>query len=213
MIIASASTSTIGEMKATLREKLLYNAKWSTEADALVESLLALSDAPADTMIPDGRYTLLSSGEFATTLRRATPRFDTPLLPGAPVVAHIDGEELQVEAEMLVVGCATGLRLRGTITPDGRTLGVELQAGEFFEPSEEFGISKALKKCEEVLRPKLPTADAPLSATLEMMHLDDEWVVLRTEAVANDDAPPLMFVLERITAPEKSTDDLMDKYW
>ena len=138
-----ASTTTLDDTKEKLAQLLSYNKPYADEAAALVKVLASLSPPTEQQARRDGRYMLRSSGEFARTLRRATPRFDTPLLDGAPVVIIVEGEALTIETEMLVLGCATGLRLSGSVVTDGAGLAASLTAGDFFEPSEEFGIVTA----------------------------------------------------------------------
>ena len=70
---------------------------------------------------------------------------------------------------MLVESCATGLRLLGNVKAGGDGgVRVQLDAHEFFEPSDEFGISKALNKCKEVLTPLLPSGESTRSAECEV---------------------------------------------
>lgn len=80
-----------------------------------------------------------------------------------------------------MVGCATGLRLFGTSAVEAERLHVTLSGCEFFEPSEEFGITKALVKCEAELRPKLPSTAEPLTATLQAVFSDTEMLIARLE--------------------------------
>ena len=85
--------------------------------------------------------------------------------------AHAAQGSLTIETDMLVAGCATGLRLFGSVEAEaGADGGVRLllDAHEFFEPSDEFGISKALRRCEEVLRPVLPSGESTRSAECEV---------------------------------------------
>ena len=73
-----------------------------------------------------------------------------------------------------------------SVAPEDEQLSIVLTSCEFFEPSEEFGITKALEKCEAELRPKLPsdeqrvaTALTPLSSSTDTvlaaisLHKDD----------------------------------------
>jgi hypothetical protein len=86
----------------------------------------------------------------------------------------------ELETDMLVLGCATGLRIFGEVVVEegrggeGARLRLAANGCEFFEPSEEFGITKALVRCEEVVRPVLPSGESPFVATVQPAYSDGD---------------------------------------
>ena len=171
--------TTADDAKATLTESLKYNKPLTEDGEKLVHTLVNSGAAPstADKWWT-GKFILISCNGLARTLRK----MGGPLLDGSPVTMQIceDGS-LEIETDMLVKGCATGLRFLGTaaIANDER-LRLTLSATEFFEPSEEVGITKALNFCEETLRPTMPSDEQPASVAVAPIFSDE--TMLCTEA-------------------------------
>ena len=62
----------------------------------------------------------------------------------------------------------------------------------------EFGITKALVKCDEKLRPMLPRAEAPASATLELQYADEDLILVRASGEGLEEGS-LTLVLSRVS--------------
>jgi len=191
---------------------MLYNRHITEQGLALIDDLVASAPpVPGDKVWWLGRFVLQSSYVVAEALRDAGK---WRLLDGAPVsvvTTGQDGHVLEIETDLLVLGCDTGLRISGSLQHDGIAdddaglLRITLDHSEFFEPSDEFGITKALNKCEAELRPQLPSKEAPLTATLRPEFVDDSMVILR-DAGKLKDRGPIAFVLSRL--PPDEGDDL-----
>jgi len=200
------SSLSFEETKASLCKKLLYNKRLDPQGEALLDALVD-SGGQADALGEEwwaGKFILRSCHEFARALRAA----GGPLLDGAPVTLLVgrDGS-VELETDLLVLGCATGLRLFGEVAVgaaeegqaeegQGEVLRLTARGCEFFEPSEEFGITKALVRCEEVLRPALPSHESPLLATLLRLYSDGDTLCLSIE-VEGESEGPLRLLLSR----------------
>jgi len=118
-----------------------------------------------------------------------------------------------IETDLLVLGCDTGLRVSGSLQhgmvpgDDTGLLRATLDGTEFFEPSDEFGITKALNKCEADLRPIMPSKEAKRVATFKALFLDEAMMLLReTSKLPEGRDEPLTLVLKRL--PPEDGDDL-----
>ena len=164
-----------------LCKALKYNKALTADGEALVQSLVDSACIADDASWWAGKCILRS----CNTMGRALRKIGGPLLDGAPVTVLVEQDgSLEIETDMLVVGCATGLRIFGKVAADGPQLSVVLDGCEFFEPSEEFGISKALNKCESDLRPQLPADEdgRRAASTLTQIFGDGDMLVLRADA-------------------------------
>ena len=135
----------LADTQEELCKALRYNKPFTEDSRALLQSLADSGSAPAaGEQWWTGKLILRSCSELAKALRAA----GGPLLDGSPVTVSVSGDgEVELETDMLVLGCATGLRIFGTAEADGEQLRVSASETEFFEPSEEFGITKALVRC------------------------------------------------------------------
>ena len=172
----------VEDAKASLLKKIAYHKPLGEDGEALIDSIIAEGSVAEATSPPDwwrGCFLLQTCNSLTKKLRGITG----PLLDGAPVTVTVGAEDgaVHIETDMLVVGCATGWRVFGTASAggDGATCEMTLDTAEFFEPSEEFGISKALDKCEAKLRPEMPSAEEPMAATLALRYADDDLLVVR----------------------------------
>ena len=180
----------VSDAKAELLEQLKYNKPLSDACVNLIDGLVAAGgEAPPPEGWWRGAFILNSCNEFNRWLRKISG----PLLDGAPVTVTVEEDgALHLETDMLVVSCATGLRVFGSVTSEPshpESASVTLAACDFFEPSEEFGITKALEKCEEKLRPKMPSAAAPKTASLELRYADDDLILAWLRADGEEDRP------------------------
>ena len=174
------------DAKAALLEEVKYN-KPLLNAGKENFDLLVQSDQQASGCWWTGKFVLKTCNGLTRFLRKITG----PLLDGAPVTITVDDTgAVHIETDMLVVGCATGLRMFGSAEgTEGGAATVVMGETHFFEPSEEFGITKALNKCEEQLRPKLPGGDAPMRAVLEPLFEDNELVLVNMKAEGLENVP------------------------
>ena len=191
VIAAGCASSTLSDQKVELLKGIMYNKPLDERGSELFD---LISDgavvAPTDWWL--GGFVMNTCNDFSRSLRRVCG----PLLDGAPVTitADKDGGAMLIETDILVLGCATGLRIHGSIcSGDGDSVRIVLNDASFFEPSEEFGITKALVKCEEKLRPVLPSAEEPLEATLEPLYVDEDMVLARASRLDGDDEHRLVF--------------------
>lgn len=184
----------VADTKAAVVSALKYNKALTEEGNGLLQSLIETQTLPgAGEPWWKGKLILRS----CNPLKMALKSRGGPLLDGAPVMVRIDDSgEVEVETDMLVLGCATGLRFFGAAVVDGDALKVTLNACEFFEPSEEFGITKALNKCEAEVRPKLPSDEMPLTASLTAVFSDEEMLCVRA-STDDTDAEDMILVLSR----------------
>ena len=127
----------LADAQEELCKALRYNKPFTEDSRALLQSLADSGSAPAaGEQWWTGKLILRSCSELAKALRAA----GGPLLDGSPVTVSVSGDgEVELETDMLVLGCATGLRILGTAEADGEQLRVSASETEFFEPSEEFG--------------------------------------------------------------------------
>ena len=205
--------------QASIKEKLvnslLYNKPLTEEGKALFDELAEKPPpVPGDVVWWLGRYQMRSSHHLAEALKAAG---GWRLLDGAPVLVKVTGEKgdaLELEADLLVVGCDTGLRLTGSLQhgllpgDDAGLLRATLDAAEFFEPSDEFGISKALTKCEAELRPNLPSDSNKMSLTLRPVFVDEDVTLLKeTGKLPEGREDPVLIVLSRL--PPEDGDNLI----
>ena len=162
-----------------------------------------------------GRYQMQSSHLLAAALKEAG---GWRMLDGAPVFVKVTGDEgkaLELESDLLIVGCDTGLRLTGSLQhgmvpgDDVGLLRATLDATEFFEPSDEFGISKALAKCEAELRPKLPSSDQKMAITLKPVFVDEDMTLLREHGKIPEGREPILLVLSRLPSEDASQAERM----
>ena len=208
---ASAITSEddVSEAKRGLESLLKFNREITDEGEQLFDELVRRAPPIAsngDNAWWLGRCQLLSSHLLTQALRDAGK---WRLLDGSPVFVTTmpgeDGGQLEIETDLLVLGCDTGLRFTGRVRHHSSADGAELLSvvvddSEFFEPSDEFGITKALKKCEAELRPKLPSDAHKLHATLRAVFADESMILLMEED-APEDREPHRIVLARCPPP------------
>ena len=179
-------------------KSLLYNKPMPENSEQLVQVIM---ESGSGTSVPDewwldSGFVLNSCRELSVAMRKR----GGPLLDGAPVTVTVEaGNKVTVETDLLVVGCATGVRIFGSVVDTSRMPAISLEANdcEFFEPSEEFGITKALTKCEAELRPQLPNADAPLRMTLEPRYFDEELLIIRATIDNVEGSEPMTLVLSK----------------
>lgn len=200
------------QAKASLVKGLLYNKVISPKGVALVDELVANAPpVPGDVVWWLGRYHMQSSHLLASALKAVG---GWRLLDGAPllvVVSGAEGSHVEIETDLLVLGCDTGIRFLGSLQrgllpgDDLGLLRVTIDQAEFFEPSDEFGITKALNKCEGELRPVLPSEESPVSATFRPVYVDEEMVILREKESAATESEPMLIVLSRL-APADGDD-------
>ena len=177
---------------------LLYNKPMPENGDELITCIMQSGSGASapDGWWVDSSFVLNSCREIAVCMRDC----GGPLLDGAPVTLTVEeGKHVTVETDLLVAGCATGARILGTVVDTSGTPAISLEATdcEFFEPSEEFGITKALTKCEAEVRPKLPNADAPLRMTVEPRYFDDELLILTATIDGIAGSEPMTLVLSK----------------
>ena len=185
--------SALADSKKALLKEISYNKPLQDTGKGILDELIASdSGTKEEHWWTDGCYVLQSSCEFNRWLRGITG----PLLDGAPITVTIDAEDVVcIETDMAVVGLATGLRMFGSVRAaddDASACVVTLNAAEFFEPSEEFGITKALNRCEEKLRPLLPSEEAPMVASLELRYADEDLLIASMEAEGREEAELLV---------------------
>ena len=105
------------------------------------------------------------------------------------------GSKVTLETDMLVVGCATGVRIFGAV--------VDKSAGSLLpsrRPTASFRAQRswhleALNKCEAELRPQLPCADAPVRMSFVPRYCDDELLMVVANVGGGTD--PLTLVLTK----------------
>ena len=183
---AAALTTALTDVKAQLTKSLKYNKAFTETSEGLVQTLVD-SAAAAPGVTGDywaGKFMLRSSNAVEKLLRSV----GAPMLDGAPVTVTVgEGGSLELETDILVLQCATGLRVFGSVAPEddgsAAALSVVLSNCEFFEPSEEFGITQALEKCEAELRPKLPSDEQRVGTTLTPLFGDDDTLIFRADDV------------------------------
>ena len=199
-MLATEAPTSVDDAKATLLKQISYNKPLLDSGEEIISYLIESSSESQDKWW-EGAFVMNSANLFNKALRAATG----PLLDGAPVTVTVspDDGKVHIETDMIVVGCATGLRIFGSMSGSDATASVTLDKCEFFEPSEEFGITKALDKCEAELRPKLPSAETPMSATLNLRYCDDTLVVVGMVADGAEDEVPLIF--SKVPAEEMET--------
>lgn len=200
--VARLSNEPLGKVKDAIVQALLYNKVPSDEIIAAMATMVDTGQPVADGNWCVGKYILRSSHVVASWLRDAGK---WRMLDGAPVIVAVAGDgDVVLETDLLVSGCDTGLRIFGKLLPasdEGGIFDLTLNSSEFFEPSEEFGITKALKKCEAELRPKLPAKDASASMALRPVFVDDTMVLLREEGQP-DQRNTMTLVLSRMPSDE-----------
>jgi hypothetical protein len=223
---------TVKDAKARLVKGLLYNKRITDEGLALIEELAVRAPPIIAGSWWTGRFVMSSSYLVADALKGLGM---WRLLDGAPVSVAVMGERVELETDLLVLGCGTGLRVRGSLQLQSLVDGtdavrVTLDGSDFFEPTEEvkeplfqcralcldlaltspsaralrsspgsqFGIAKALVKCEAELLPKLPSKDAPFTMLLRPTFVDEAILLLReTEIEPKERETPLTLVLSR----------------
>ena len=176
---AAALATALTDVKSQLTKALKYNKAFTETSERLVQTLVDSGAAPSVSGdLVAGSFMLRSSNAVEKMLRSVGAR----MLDGAPVTVTVsEGGSLELETDILVLSSATGLRIFGSIAP-GEQLGVVLSSCEFFEPQEEFGITKALEKCEAELRPKLPSDEMRVATTLTPLFGDADTLILRADA-------------------------------
>jgi len=201
----AVSLSATAASAEELVKNLMYNRRISEQGLATVDELIASAPAmPAEEWWL-GRYILCSSYLLAEALRDAGK---WRMLDGAPVFVTLAGSggqpHVEVETDLLVLSCDTGLRVSGfaELCGDeqaGTTLRLVLDRTEFFEPSDEFGITKALDKCEAELRPLMPSEAATITTTLQPLFVDERLLILRE---SSEEREPKTLILSRLPAEE-----------
>ena len=129
---------TVKDAKARLVKGLLYNKRITDEGLALIQELAVRAPIIAGSWWT-GRFVMSSSYLVADALKGLGM---WRLLDGAPVSVAVTGEGVELETDLLVLGCGTGLRVRGSLQlqsiVDGTdAVRVTLDCSEFFEPTEE----------------------------------------------------------------------------
>ena len=130
---------TVKDAKARLVKGLLYNKRITDEGLALIEELAVRPPPLIAGNWWTGRFVMSSSYLVADALKGLGM---WRLLDGAPVSVAVTGEGVELETDLLVLGCGTGLRVRGSLQlqsiVDGTdAVRVTLDKSEFFEPTEE----------------------------------------------------------------------------
>lgn len=129
---------TVKDAKARLVKGLLYNKRITDEGLALIQELAVRAPIIAGSWWT-GRFVMSSSYLVADALKGLGM---WRLLDGAPVSVAVTGEGVELETDLLVLGCGTGLRVRGSLQLQSLIDGtdavrVTLDCSEFFEPTEE----------------------------------------------------------------------------
>lgn len=166
---ASLSASDLADTKAKLR-------KWATKKrdvdDAALELLESLGAADSSDAPLLGRFEVISCDALKAALKAArTPMQDC-------IVLIDEAGSVTLEAESFVAACAVGIRFRGAVSAHEAERRLKFSAVEFFEPTEEWGISRGLAKCEEALRPLAPSAGGVELAPLRVRFADEDMCVL-----------------------------------
>ena len=130
---------TVKDAKARLVKGLLYNKRITDEGLALIEELAVRPPPLIAGNWWTGRFVMSSSYLVADALKGLGM---WRLLDGAPVSVAVMGERVELETDLLVLGCGTGLRVRGSLQLQSLIDGtdavrVTLDGSEFFEPTEE----------------------------------------------------------------------------
>lgn len=130
---------TVKDAKARLVKGLLYNKRITDEGLALIEELAVRPPPIIAGSWWTGRFVMSSSYLVADALKGLGM---WRLLDGAPVSVAVMGERVELETDLLVLGCGTGLRVRGSLQLQSLVDGtdavrVTLDGSEFFEPTEE----------------------------------------------------------------------------
>ena len=130
---------TVKDAKARLVKGLLYNKRITDEGLALIEELAVRPPPIIAGNWWTGRFVMSSSYLVADALKGLGM---WRLLDGAPVSVAVTGEGVELETDLLVLGCGTGLRVRGSlqlqsIVDGADAVRVTLDGSEFFEPTEE----------------------------------------------------------------------------
>lgn len=130
---------TVKDAKARLVKGLLYNKRITDEGLALIEELAVRPPPIIAGNWWTGRFVMSSSYLVADALKGLGM---WRLLDGAPVSVAVMGERVELETDLLVLGCGTGLRVRGSLQLQSLVDGtdavrVTLDGSEFFEPTEE----------------------------------------------------------------------------
>ena len=138
---------TVKDAKARLVKGLLYNKRITDEGLALIEELAVRAPPIIAGSWWTGRFVMSSSYLVADALKGLGM---WRLLDGAPVSVAVMGERVELETDLLVLGCGTGLRVRGSLQLQSLVDGtdavrVTLDGSDFFEPTEE--VKEPLFQC------------------------------------------------------------------
>eukprot|EP00967_Tisochrysis_lutea_P129004 scaffold221403_cov31-Tisochrysis_lutea.AAC.1 len=181
--------------KETLVRELRYSFVPSTAAqDAIAELAATPAAVPSDALLPCiGRFRLLAHQILAAKLKEARAPLETVKLVVSPEGALI------VELDLFVGGAVVGLRLKGMIsaTDKARQLKLSLQSAEWFEPNEEFGVSRQIGLAREKFDGTL--ARLPYETTLNLSFSEDDLCIMR-----DDVAPESSIVLQRIQGSKEA---------
>ena len=102
------------------------------------------------------------------------------------IVLIDEAGSVTLEAESFVAACAVGIRFRGAVSAHEAERRLKFSAVEFFEPTEEWGISRGLAKCEEALRPLAPSAGGGHGVAGGIAAIPRPQVVRRRHAIAQE---------------------------
>jgi hypothetical protein len=178
---AAGPVLSVSDAKQTLVKELRYSNSLSPAALQAFEELAAqpldLSWGAQPPWV--GRFNLLGHDALASALKGVRAPLES-----AKLIIASDGV-LAAELDLFVGGAVVGLRLHGSVSADeeGERLRLRLQSAEWFEPSDEFGVSRQIALAREKLDGTLGTL--PYETTLALCFAQDELCVLRHTAAAD----------------------------
>ena len=158
-----------------LQAELRYAFSLSSAACSAFEDLAggaAAAGVPA--VATAGRFKLLAHDALSSALKQARAPLD------AAAVAVRDDGSLTAELDLLVGGAVVGLRLAGSLSaaPDAAPLRLVFDSFEWFEPSEEFGVSRQIAMARERLDGALEGLK-PYEAAIEVAFASDALLLCR----------------------------------
>ena len=77
--------------------------------------------------------------------------FNPAVIHGTAGEVHVDRCKFRMELDLFVDAALVGVRVTGTVRPRGAAFALVANGVEFFEPNEEFGVTKQLEKTEAAL--------------------------------------------------------------
>lgn len=174
LTVACVALSATRTPKAELVSHLVSFKRRLAEPHRDAIAQLAASDQQHATL--RGTWKLLSLDPLADALKEAR----TPLDSATVAVGE---KTISLEMELQVSGYNVGLRLSGDLDAgagDGsaaRALDATVGDAAFYEPCEEFGVSRQIAIAEERLGGALATA--PFSSRLVTLYADDDFCVVQ----------------------------------